>query len=142
KVEREARAPLVGRRRELSLLRETLDRAHSEREPQLVTLVGVPGIGKSRLVYELYKTIEQRPELVYWRHGRSLPYGDGVTFWALSEIVKAHAGILETDGAAQADEKLRAAVASVAGEEDPGWLARYLRPLVGLEVDAAVGDPR
>jgi class 3 adenylate cyclase/tetratricopeptide (TPR) repeat protein len=142
KVERGARVELVGRRRELLLLSETLDRALSEREPQLVTLSGVPGIGKSRLVYELFRMIEQRPELVYWRHGRSLPYGDGVAFWALSEIVKAHAGILETDSAAQADEKLRAAVTGVAGEEDPRWLAQYLRPLVGLEVGAAVGDHR
>ena len=142
KVEREARAPLVGRRRELSLLRETLDRAHSEREPQLVTLVGVPGIGKSRLFYELFRTIEQEPELVYWRQGHSLPYGDGVTFWALAEIVKAQAGILETDGSKQAEAKLHAAVAAVAGEEDTRWLERHLRPLVGLEADATLGDHR
>jgi class 3 adenylate cyclase len=142
KVEREARAPLVGRRRELSLFRETLDRAHSEREPQLVTLVGVPGIGKSRLVYELFRAIEQGPELVYWRHGRSLPYGDGVTFWALAEIVKAQAGILETDGTAQAEAKLHTAVAAVAGEEDPRWLERHLRPLVGLETHGAIDDRR
>jgi class 3 adenylate cyclase/tetratricopeptide (TPR) repeat protein len=143
KVEREARAPLVGRRREVSLLRETLDRAHSEREPQLVTLVGVPGIGKSRLVYELYKTIEQRPDLVYWRHGRSLPYGDGVTFWALAEIVKAQAGILETDDSQQAEAKLHAAVAvAVPGEEDHDWLERHLRPLVGLEAEDAAPDRR
>jgi AAA ATPase domain len=143
KVEREARAPLVGRRRELSLLREMLDRAHSEREPQLVTLVGVRGIGKSRVVYELFRTIQQRPDLVYWRHGRSLPYGDGVTFWALAEIVKAQAGILETDDSHQAEAKLRAAVAvAVAGEEDRGWLERHLRPLVGLEAEDAAADRR
>ncbi len=64
-----------------------------EREPQLVTLVGVPGIGKSRLVYELFQTIETGDYgLVYWRHGRSLPYGEGVTFWALGEMVKARLG--------------------------------------------------
>jgi class 3 adenylate cyclase/tetratricopeptide (TPR) repeat protein len=142
KVERGARVELVGRRRELLLLSETLDRAFSEREPQLVTIAGVPGIGKSRLVYELFRTIEQRPELVYWRHGRSLPYGDGVAFWALAEIVKAHAGILETDSAGQADEKLHTAVACLGGDEDPRWLERYLRPLVGLDVDAGGDDRR
>jgi len=142
KVERGARVELVGRRRELLLLSETLDRAFSEREPQLVTIAGVPGIGKSRLVYELFRTIEQRPELVYWRHGRSLPYGDGVAFWALAEIVKAHAGILETDSAEQVDEKLHTTVACLGGEEDPRWLERYLRPLVGLDVDAGGDDRR
>jgi class 3 adenylate cyclase/tetratricopeptide (TPR) repeat protein len=139
-VEREARAPLVGRRRELAVLVETLEHARSGREPQLVTILGVPGIGKSRLVYELFKTIEQGPELTYWRHGHSPPYGDGVTFWALSEIVKAQTGILETDGVEQAETKLRAAVAAVAGEEDPRWLERHLRPLVGLEVAADSSD--
>jgi class 3 adenylate cyclase/tetratricopeptide (TPR) repeat protein len=142
KVEREARAPLVGRRRELSLLRDTLERAHSEREPELITLVGVPGIGKSRLVYELFQTLEARPELVYWRHGRSLPYGDGVTFWALSEIVKTQAGILETDDRDQAEAKLRSAVEAVAGAEDPRWLERNLRPLVGLESEGLAEDRR
>ncbi len=142
KVERGARVELVGRRRELLLLSETLNRAFSEREPQLVTLAGVPGIGKSRLAYELFRTVEQRPELVYWRHGRSLPYGDGVAFWGLAEIVKAHAGILETDSAAQADGKLRAAVACLGGDEDPRWLEKHLRPLVGLDVEAGVDGSR
>src|SRR5215218_1612895 len=76
-VEREARAPLVGRERELRVLADALERARAEQTPQLVTLVGAPGIGKSRLVYELFKRIEQGPELVYWRRGRSLPYGEG-----------------------------------------------------------------
>ena len=99
-VERVGGAPLVGREQELTLLRETLARVVREREPQLVTLVGVPGIGKSRLVYELFQTIETGDYgLVYWRHGRSLPYGEGMTFWALGEIVKAQAGILESDSA-------------------------------------------
>ena len=82
-----------------------------ERASQLVTLVGVPGIGKSRLVFELSRVVDADPELIYWRQGRSLPYGEGVTFWALGEMVKAQAGILETDAADEAEEKLRAAVA-------------------------------
>ena len=67
--------------------------------PQLVTLVGVPGIGKSRLVLELVRVVDADAELITWRQGRSLPYGDGVSFWALGEIVKAQAGILESDAA-------------------------------------------
>ena len=94
-LERVQGARLVGRRRELDLLVGGLDRARQERSAELVTLVGVPGIGKSRLVRELYDRIEQERELTYWRHGRCLPYGEGVAFWALGEMVKAHAGILE-----------------------------------------------
>src|SRR4029077_18073139 len=90
-------ASLVGRGRELDLLSSTLGRVREERSPQLVTLVGVPGIGKSRLVHELAGIVDSEQELITWRQGRSLPYGDGVTFWALAEIVKAQAGILESD---------------------------------------------
>ena len=96
-VDRPGGAPLVGRVQELSLLRATLARVRSERKSQLVTLVGVPGIGKSRLVFELFKEVERDGQLVYWHPGRSLPYGEGVTFWALGEIVKAHCGIFESD---------------------------------------------
>ena len=71
-------APLVGRERELDALTSTLERVKQEREPQLVTLVGVPGIGKSRLVWELFGAIERGETLTYWRQGRSLPYGQGV----------------------------------------------------------------
>ena len=97
---------LVGREREVDLLRGALERVRAQREPQLVTLVGVPGIGKSRLVFELLGIVDREPELVTWRQGRSLPYGDGVTFWALSEMVKAQAGILDTDTREQAGERL------------------------------------
>src|SRR5438067_1414134 len=82
-------APLVGRDREVELLVAALERAVGERTPQLVTLVGVPGIGKSRLLAELFHAIERGQRLVTWRQGRSLPYGEGVSFWALGEMVKA-----------------------------------------------------
>jgi class 3 adenylate cyclase/tetratricopeptide (TPR) repeat protein len=140
-VEREARAPLVGRKREVRVLADALERARAEKTPQLVTLVGAPGIGKSRLVYELFKALERGSEFVYWRRGRSLPYGEGVAFWALSEIVKAQAGILETDAPEQAEAKLRDTVRAAAGEEDPAWLERHLAPLVGLEGEGE-GDSR
>src|SRR6516164_4514609 len=91
----QVRAALVGRQRELGVLREVLARVRAERSPQLVTLVGVPGIGKSRLVYEVSQIAEAEADLISWRQGRSLPYGDGVSYWALAEMVKAQAGILE-----------------------------------------------
>jgi class 3 adenylate cyclase/tetratricopeptide (TPR) repeat protein len=144
-VERVGGAALVGREQELTLLRETLARVVREREPQLVTLVGVPGIGKSRLVFELFQTIETGEHgLVFWRHGRSLPYGDGVTFWALGEMMKAQAGILESDAPAQVGDKLGAAVARFVDEaSEAAWLERHLRPLAGLESeDPWVGDRR
>jgi class 3 adenylate cyclase/tetratricopeptide (TPR) repeat protein len=143
-VERSGGAELVGRDQELTLLGETLARIVREREPQLVTLVGVPGIGKSRLVFELFQTIETgRHGLVYWRHGRSLPYGEGVTLWALGEMVKAQAGIFESDGPEQAGEKLRQAVERfVSDPSDAAWVERHLRPLAGLAGDEPSGDRR
>jgi hypothetical protein len=72
------RAPLVGREPELDVLLDALARARTEGASQLVTLVGVPGIGKSRLVVELSAAVDEDPELIFWRQGRSLPYGEGV----------------------------------------------------------------
>jgi class 3 adenylate cyclase/tetratricopeptide (TPR) repeat protein len=143
-VEHVGGAPLVGRDKELSLLREALERALDEREPQLLTLAGVPGIGKSRLVFELFDAIERGAwGLVYWRRGRSLPYGEGVTFWALAEMVKAQAGILESDTAAEAGEKVHRTVAELAREDEAQWLERHLRPLVGLAAEGELrGDHR
>ncbi|HEX9599652.1 MAG TPA: adenylate/guanylate cyclase domain-containing protein, partial [Gaiellaceae bacterium] len=109
-VAERARTPLVGRERELDLLRSILGRVREERSAQLVTLVGVPGIGKSRLISELSQVVDREPELITWRQGRCLPYGESVTFWALGEIVKAEAGILETDTADDAEQKLHGAV--------------------------------
>jgi class 3 adenylate cyclase/tetratricopeptide (TPR) repeat protein len=143
-VERVGGAPLIGRDKELSLLSEALERALDEREPQLVTLAGVPGIGKSRLVFELFNAIERGTwGPVYWRRGRSLPYGEGVTFWGLAEMVKAQAGILESDTAAEAGEKLHRTVAELAQEEEAEWVERHLRPLVGLTAEGELrGDNR
>ena len=133
-VEQKLRTPLVGRERERNLLADALAHARTEQSAQLVTLVGVPGIGKSRLVAELFQITEADPDLISWRQGRSLPYGERVSFWALGEIVKAHAGILESDDAATAEEKLAAMVEDLAEDEkEREWLERLTRPLVGLE---------
>jgi Adenylate and Guanylate cyclase catalytic domain/AAA ATPase domain len=75
--------PLVGRELEKPLLIGTFERSAQQRSCQLVTVVGEPGVGKSRLCAELFTYIEQRPDLVTWRQGRCLPYGEGIVFWAL-----------------------------------------------------------
>jgi len=142
-VTHHARTELVGRERELSVLRDAFDRARHERIPQLITLVAVPGMGKSRLVHELRRIVDADPELITWRQGRCLAYGDGVAFWALAEVVKAQAGILERDSEAEAAEKLRAAVAdAIEDESDARWVESHLGPLVGLESETALGGDR
>ena len=141
-VAHEARSELVGRQRELSVVQDAFDRARHARTPQLVTLVGVPGIGKSRLVYELRRIVDADPELVTWRHGRCLAYGDGITLWALAEIVKAQAGIAEQDAPAEVVEKLRRAAAEAVPESDAHWVESHLRALTGLAEEAELGGNR
>ena len=137
------RSGLVGRDRELELLRGALDRARSDQAPQLVTVIGVPGIGKSRLVVELLREVEAEPVRTTWRQGRCLPYGDGVALWAFGEMVKAEAGILETDPASEAAAKLAGAVADlVPDQSEAAWVLGHLRPLVGLIEDPELGSDR
>ena len=123
--------PFVGRDLEKALLIGTFERASQQRSLQLVTIVGEPGVGKSRLAAELFGYVDEKPGLTRWRQGRCLPYGEGITFWALGEIVKAQAGILESDSAEVAAAKLEAAVALE--EPDRQWLLQRLAPLVGVE---------
>jgi class 3 adenylate cyclase/tetratricopeptide (TPR) repeat protein len=132
-ITRRVDTSLVGRERELTLLRDALSRARHQDEPQLVSLVGEPGIGKSRLVHELFAHIEGMPELITWRQGRCLPYGEGVSYWALGEMVKAEAGILETDPDGEAAAKAdRMVVELIHDADERSWVARHLGPLVGL----------
>jgi class 3 adenylate cyclase/tetratricopeptide (TPR) repeat protein len=132
------RTPFVGRDDDLRLLVDTLDRVRRERSPQLVTIIAVPGMGKSRLVLELFRHVERDPDLITWRQGRSLAYGAGVSFWALREVVKAQAGILETDDADEARAKLHLAVTEL-GSDDADWIESRLSPLVGLAPDRELG---
>src|SRR5689334_19930484 len=137
-LEQRVLSPLVGREREVALVFDAFDRAVGHREPQLVTLVGVPGIGKSRLVAELFQRLEEAPELVWWRQGRALPYGSGVSFWAVGEIVKAQAGINENDPPATVAEKLIESVALAVEEHERDWVRRHLETLLSLSEDAAL----
>jgi len=142
-IARPPAAPLVGREREVDLLVDALERACEERAPQLLTIVGVPGIGKSRLLTELIGAIERGERLITWRQGRSLPYGEGVSFWAVGEMVKAQAGILDTDEPAAATRKLAEAVASLVPDSaEAVWVESHLRPLAGLSGEENGSDRR
>jgi len=123
--------PFVGRELEKPLLIGTFERAAQQRSVQLVTVVGEPGVGKTRLIAELASYTDAKPGITRWRQGRCLPYGEGITFWALGEIVKAEAGILESDSAEVAALKLEAAVSP--SEPERQWLLQRLAPLVGVE---------
>ena len=125
---------LVGRELEKPLLIGTFERAAQQRSCQLVTIAGEPGVGKSRLCAELFAYIDERPGLTRWRQGRCLPYGEGIAFWALGEIVKAECGILESDSPEEAEAKLERALP--ADDPDFAWLKSRLAPLVG-----AGGEP-
>jgi class 3 adenylate cyclase/tetratricopeptide (TPR) repeat protein len=125
--------PLIGRDHELEVLRRCYRRAFSGDASQLVTVLGEPGVGKSRLVREFAALVDARPELVAWRRGRCLSFGEAVSFWALGEIVKAQAGILESDDPEEGAAKLDAAVRAVSGDAaEREWLKARLAPLVGL----------
>src|ERR671931_933848 len=97
-------APLVGRDAELELLTNTYERALRDRRAHLFTIYGDPGVGKSRLAREFAATLEGATVLT----GRSLPYGEGVTYWPLAEMVKGAAGIADDDPLEVAIDKLRA----------------------------------
>jgi class 3 adenylate cyclase/tetratricopeptide (TPR) repeat protein len=97
-------APLIGREIELALLRNTFERTVRDRRAHLVTIYGEPGVGKSRLARDFVVGLDDTTVLV----GRSLPYGEGITYWPLAEMVKASAGISDDDPPGEARKKLLA----------------------------------
>jgi class 3 adenylate cyclase/tetratricopeptide (TPR) repeat protein len=131
---RSSDTPFVGREVERTLLQGLFERAARDSSVQLVTIVGEPGVGKSRLVAELSNFIEERPELVTWRQGRCLPYGEGITFWALGELVKAHAGVYDSDAAETVAAKLMAVLPE---SDERAWLRARLLPLLGVDSPGA-----
>jgi class 3 adenylate cyclase/tetratricopeptide (TPR) repeat protein len=140
---RRAGTPFVGRQAELDLLKGLFEQTLTDRTVRLVTVVGEPGVGKSRFVSELAASVDERPELVTWLQGRCLPYGDGITFWALGEIVKAQADVLESDPPAEVTAKLEAVVTDLIPDpSERGWLRARLAPLLGIAGPDAVKAER
>jgi class 3 adenylate cyclase/tetratricopeptide (TPR) repeat protein len=132
--------PFIGRQDDLAVLRQTYARSVRESSAQLVTVTGEPGVGKSRLLSEFRASLDAEPEPVWWRQGRCLPYGEGITYWALGEIVKAHAGILESDSPELAAQKLESAIPrAIEDAPDREWMRARLAPLVGARAPESGG---
>ena len=102
--------PFVGRDEELRLLKEQLHAPGRDQRARLVSITGPGGIGKSRLVWELEKYMDGVTEPVYWHRGRSPSYGEGITFWALGEMVRRRASLTEDDDEPTTRERIRATV--------------------------------
>ena len=142
-VEQRSATAFIGRQDELALLRRLYAEMRRQHLVQLVSVVGEPGVGKSRLVREFFGFIDAQEELVSWRQGRCLAYGEGITFWALREIVQAQAGILESDDPEQSATKLATAVqALVEDAAEQEWLKARLGLLLGLGRAEAPGAER
>jgi class 3 adenylate cyclase/tetratricopeptide (TPR) repeat protein len=127
-------APFVGRDRELRLVKDMFHAAAEDGRAHLVSVIGAAGTGKSRLMWEFFKYIDGVAFDVRWHRGRCLPYGEGVSFWALAEMVRTNASILEGEDAATALPKLRAAVAdAIPDVEERRWVEPRLAHLLGLD---------
>jgi class 3 adenylate cyclase/predicted ATPase len=127
-------SPFVGRDREFRLIKDLFHASAEDRKAHLLSVTGIAGIGKSRLSWEFFKYIDGLADTVWWHRGRCIPYGEGVTYWALAEMVRMRARIAEDEAPGSALEKLRAAVAEhVADEEDRRFVEPRLAQLLGLE---------
>ena len=130
--------PLVGREREVLLIRTVWDRAVTAGSPHLVTVIGPAGIGKSRLAEEVAVAVEDRGERVLW--GRSLPYEEQTPYRAFGQILRRAAGIYENDGVDVARQKLGTLVGSLFPEGEAADATRYLSLLLGLGVGESASE--
>jgi class 3 adenylate cyclase len=132
--------PFTGRDRELRMIKELFHDAAEHGKVHLVSVQGVAGIGKSRLVWELNKYIDGLVEDVWWHQGRCLAYGEGVAFWALAEMIRGRAGIVEDEESSSAAAKLAVSIDRHIPDADE---RRFVKPrlghLLGLE-EGSVGD--
>ncbi|MBA2439299.1 MAG: AAA family ATPase, partial [Thermoleophilaceae bacterium] len=126
--------PFVGRAPELRMLKDFHAATAAERRPRLVSIMGQGGIGKTRLVWEFQKYMDGVTEVVYWHQGRSPAYGEGISFWALAEMVRGRAGIQDSDEPGTARSKLAATLDTWIGDDaERRWLEPRLLQLLGLE---------
>ncbi|MHB8460875.1 MAG: ATP-binding protein [Candidatus Limnocylindrales bacterium] len=132
--------PFVGRDEDLRLLKDLISTTGRDQRTRLVSITGPGGIGKSRLAWELEKYIDGISETIYWHRGRSPAYGEGITFWALGEMVRRRARLSETDDEATTRERIAAVVAEfVPTDDDRRWVEPALLTLLGLEPAPAGG---
>jgi class 3 adenylate cyclase/tetratricopeptide (TPR) repeat protein len=125
--------PFVGRDRELRLVKELFHASAEEHKAHLVSVVGIAGIGKSRVAWEFEKYIDGLIDDVWWHRGRCLAYGEGVAYWALAEMVRMRARIGEEEPGDEALAKLRASLDEhVPDVEERAWLEPRLAHLLGL----------
>jgi class 3 adenylate cyclase/tetratricopeptide (TPR) repeat protein len=126
-------SPLIGRDREVHLIKELFHATAEEHRARLVSVVGLAGTGKSRLAWEFEKYIDGLADTVYWHRGRCLAYGEGVAFWALAEMVRMRARIAEDDPPGTALGKLRETLAGEVPEPaEREFLEPRLAHLLGL----------
>ena len=127
-------APFVGRADELRLLKELFHSTGREKRSRLVSVIGPAGIGKTRLAWEFLKYIDGLVDTVWWHDGRSPSYGDGITFWALGEMVRGRCGLLETDDEPTTRAKVAETLAThVPDPEERRWIEAALLALLGFE---------
>ena len=127
-------APFVGRDRELRLVKDLFHASAQEHRAHLVSVTGIAGIGKSRLAWEFYKYMDGLSDLFSWHRGRCLSYGEGVAYWALAEMVRSRAGILEAEEPGSAATKLHVALEEhLHDPEERRWVEPRLSHLLGLE---------
>src|SRR5437764_268154 len=131
-------APLVGRGRELGVLQGIWERVADERTPHLVTIVGAPGVGKTRLGIEFGRVVGELGGRSV--RGRSLPYRDSSAYGAFAAQVKKCVGIFESDPIEVGQEKLRAEVTKLLGPSESDGVADHLAILLGLDREASVAD--
>jgi class 3 adenylate cyclase/predicted ATPase len=131
--------PFVGREEELRQLKEVLHAVGRERRPRLVSITGAAGIGKSRLAWELDKYVDGVAEPIYWHRGRSPSYGEGISFWALGEMVRRRAQLTEEDDEATTRDRIAATLEEyVPDASDRERIGPALTSLLGLD-DAPAG---
>jgi class 3 adenylate cyclase/tetratricopeptide (TPR) repeat protein len=131
-------APFVGRDRELRQIKDLFHVCADEARAQLVSVTGIAGIGKSRLAWEFYKYFDGIAQTVYWHRGRCLAYGDGVTYWALADMVRMRCLIAEDDSQEEASRKLAAALDEhLLDPEERRFVEPRLAQLLGLGESAS-----
>ena len=126
-------APFIGRERELRQIKDLFHASADERKAHLVSVTGIAGIGKSRLAWEFYKYFDGLPQLTYWHRGRCLAYGEGVTYWALADMVRMRCRITEDEEPASALEKLRATIEEhISDPQERRFVEPRVAQLLGL----------